>query len=323
MSKISIIVPIYNVEKYLERCVDSLINQTYRDIEIVLVDDGSPDGCPAMCDEFAKADPRIKVVHKQNGGVSSARNAGVDNATGDLIAFVDPDDYVEYDFLEFLYSLMTQNDADISACGVLEVYPSGKTSMQWDDKTLTVFDRREAMERMCYNEGFYITLWDKLYKRELFEGVRFPDGKLFEDTGTTYKIVHNANKIVMCHEPKYYYVMAPNSITTSKFKMSKLDYVEMADNMAEFINTHYDGLESATLRKQMHACFSTLTQLVNSRVRNKEVEKLLISRIKKSKKSMLCDPRTPSRDRFAIFALGFGFTAFSLMWRTYLKLKKG
>lgn len=314
--KISVIVPIYNVEAQLPRCIDSLLHQTYKNIELILIDDESPDRCGAICDEYAAADKRVKVVHKKkNGGISAARNSGIDNSTGEYIAFVDPDDYVEADFIEFMYKLMCDNDADISACGALTVFTDGSTENQMSELSLIVMDSREALERMCYNDSFFITIWDKLYKRELFDGVRYPEGKLFEDTGTTYLLVDKAKRLVAKAEPKYYYCRTPNSITTSVFKMSKLDYVEMADNMAQYIIEKYPELRPAAERKQMHACFSTLTQLANCDMRNREVEKMLIARIKGLRKSAFKNPRTPRRDKLAIIALFFGYGFFSFVWR--------
>ncbi len=320
---ISVILPIYNVERQLERCLDSLLSQTYGNLDIVAVDDGSPDRCGKICDKYAKKDSRVRVIHRENGGVSAARNSGVAAALGEYIAFVDPDDYVERDFIEFLYNLLTQNDADISACGAVEVYFSGKTAPQTQDTALHVMDAHEALERMCYNDGFYVTLWDKLYKRELFSGIYFTEGKLFEDTGTTYKLVDRANRIAVKCEPKYNYVLYDQSITNSRFNEKKLDYVEMADEMADFITEKYPDLRPAAERKRMHACFSTLTQLVNSGVRDRRVEKMLTGRIKELKGGALRDPRTPKRDKLAIMSLGFGFGFFATVWKIYLKLKKG
>lgn len=320
---ISVIVPIYNVEKVLCRCLDSIISQTYTNLEIILVDDGSPDGCGAICDDYAKKDKRITVIHQKNGGLSAARNAGIDKSTGDYLAFIDSDDYVSADYIEFMYSLLTENGADISACGAMEVYQSGKSAVQWTDDSLALFDNREGLLRMCYNEGFFVTAWDKLYKRELFDGIRYNVGKQFEDTGTTYKLVDRANKIAAKCEPKYYYVLNANSITNNKFSAKKLDYVEMADEMAEYIINKYPELEKAARRKQMHACFSTLTQLVNSKAKEPQIRKMLLSRIRALEKTALADPKTPSRDRIAIYALRLGYPVFSVVWRIYLKIKKG
>ncbi len=322
---ISVIVPIYNVEKYLQKCVDSILSQTYKNTQIILVDDGSPDNCPQICDEYAAKDSRIKVIHQKNGGVSAARNAGLRNAQGKFIAFVDPDDYVSDDFLQFMYGLICKYNADIASCGALEVYPSGKTAPQCADTDVHVMDRRQALERMCYNDGFYITLWDKLFKAELFDGIEFTEGKLYEDTGTTYKLVDRADRIVSCCQIKYYYVISPSSssITTISFSRKKLDYVEMADQMAEYIITRYPDLAPAAQRKQLHACLSTLTQLVNSSMRDKQVEQQLLKRIGALKKSALKNPRTPKRDKAALYALGLGYGTFSVLWRIYLKFKKG
>lgn len=322
---ISVILPIYKVEKYLHRCVDSILSQTYENIEVILVDDGSPDNCPKICDDYAAKDVRVKVVHQKNGGVSAARNTGIRVASGEFVAFVDPDDYVSEDFLQFMYDLMSQYDADIVSCGAVDVYPSGKTAFHAPDTDVHVMDSRQALERMCYNDGFYITLWDKLYKKKLFDGVDFIEGKLYEDTGTTYKLVDRANRIVACCRVKYYYVISPNSssITTSSFNKNKLDYVEMADQMAEYIINRYPDLAPAAQRKQLHACLSTLTQLVNSSVRDRQIEKQLMARIKGLKKGALKNPRTPKRDKAALYALGLGYGTFSVLWRIYLKFKKG
>ncbi len=320
---ISVVVPVYKVEKQLSRCVDSLIRQTYDNIEIILVDDGSPDGCPAICDGYAKKDSRIKVIHRQNGGLSAARNSGIEAASGEYIAFVDSDDYVADDYIDFMYRMAVLNNADVVSCGVREVYPSGKSALQYADNSLIVMDKKEALTRMCYNDGFFVTAWDKLYKRSLFDEVRYIEGKLFEDTGTTYLVIDKAERIVSCPEPKYFYMINPDSITGSQFNMRKLEYVEMADRMAEYIVKKYPELEMAARRKQMHACFSTLTQLVNSGVRNKEVENMLVLRIKELEGTALSDKRTPVRDRLAIYSLRMGFRFFSFVWRVYYKIKKG
>ena len=320
---ISVIVPVYKVEKSLRRCIDSLIGQTYRQLQIILVDDGSPDRCGDICDIYSHKDKRVTAIHQRNCGLSAARNTGIQHAQGQYYAFVDSDDYVAPDFISFLYTLMCEHDADIASCGVVNVEISGKQTVVDKDRSVHVMDSREALERMCYNDGFYVTTWDKLYKAQLFEGIRFPEGKLFEDTGTTYKLVDKASKIVACCEPKYYYMISPDSITTSAFTMAKLDYVEMADNMAAYIMEKYPDLRAAAQRKQMHACFSTLCQLTNSSYRNKEVERNLTARIRALRPSAMADPRTPKRDRAAIFCLMFGYHFFSFAWQVYFRVKKG
>ncbi len=321
MPLISVIVPIYKVEAVLTRCVDSLLCQTYKNLQIILIDDGSPDRCGTICDWYAEQDPRITVVHQRNGGVSAARNAGLDAVKGEWIAFVDPDDYVTADYIAYLYTLITDHNADIACCGVENVCLSGKHLLP-GDQSLYVMGPREALERMCYNDQVYITLWDKLYRKALFDGVRFPVGKKFEDTGTTWEVVSRASVLVAQCVPKYFYVNINDSITTGKFDSTKLDYVEMAEVMAEGILSLYPDLRPATERKRVHACFSTLCQLAKDKERNRGIEKQLIAKIKLYRKSILRDPRAPRRDKLALLSLTFGFSFFSFCWRMYLRVAK-
>ncbi len=319
---ISVIVPFYKTEPYLKRCVDSLLHQTYTNLQIILVDDGSPDNCGRLCDEYAQQDGRVEVIHRENGGLSAARNSGIDAAKGEYLAFVDSDDYVAEDYIGFMYDLICKHDADIASCGAMVVELSGKQTPQCADTEERVLTPREALERMCYNDGFFVTAWDKLYKAALFSTIRYPEGKVFEDTGTTYKVVDQATRIVACGEIKYFYALSQSSITTSAFNMKKLDYVEMADEMATYIVQRYPELEPAARRKQMHACFSTLTQLANADVRHPEIEKYLMNRIKPLRKGSLRDRRTPTRDKAAILAMLFGYRGFALAWRLYAKATK-
>lgn len=319
---ISVIIPVYNVEEYLEKCVDSVLQQDYDHLEILLIDDGSSDQSGKICDEYAQKDSRVLVIHQKNGGVSCARNTGVANASGQYITFVDSDDYVSVDFVSFMYELICKHHAQISSCGAVNIQPSGKQILVDTDFSEHVMGRHEALERMCYNDGFYITLWDKLFAADLFDGIRFPEGKLFEDTGVTYQLVFRAEKIVACCEPKYFYVTKGNTITTSVFKRSKLDYVEMADQMGDDIVRVYPDLKPAADRKRLHAYFSTLCQLVNSSIYEKDVVQMLTAKIKTVRKSVLKNKRTPRRDKFAVVSLMLGFRFFSFAWKVYERIWK-
>lgn len=322
--KISVIVPCYRVESSVAACIGDLTAQTYRNIEIIAVDDGSPDRTGDILDECAVKDDRIRVIHKENGGVGACRNTGLDNVTGELIAFVDPDDRVAPDFLSYLYTLLTEHDADIASVAATNVIGvEARKEYHLGFPGVLVMDAKEALERMCYNDLFYITLWDKLYKKELFDGVRCVPGKVFEDTGTTYLAVAKARKIVAGGEEKYRYITRPGSITTKRFAMEKLDYVEMADKMCDDIEAWYPDLKRACNRKRGHAVFSTMTQLVNSRVRLPEVEKMLLARLKPLRGGILRDPKAPKRDKIGILASYGGFGLFSAVWRVYYKVKKG
>ena len=167
--RISIIVPVFNVEKYIERCVKSIENQSYRNLEIILVDDESPDRCPQICDEYAKRDERIKVLHKKNGGLSDARNAGLDVATGEYIAFVDSDDWVETDFIETLYRNAESENADISIIGCTLVWDNGRKKQLSNEDEYYLFDKETAIRELLKQKKFYCMTCQKMYKRKIFD----------------------------------------------------------------------------------------------------------------------------------------------------------
>ena len=188
MDKISIIVPFYNVEKYAPKCIESIINQTYTNLEIILVDDGSPDTCGKICDDYALKDGRIKVIHKKNAGLSDARNVGIKEATGKYIGFVDGDDYIEKDMYKYLYNLIKENNADISICGVEEVYEDGSIQDEKAKESIEILSKEDAIKELLLDKKVRSHAWDKLYKRELFENIEYPYGRKMEDIATTYKL---------------------------------------------------------------------------------------------------------------------------------------
>ena len=215
-NKISIIIPIYNVEKYLKRCLDSVVNQTYKYIEIILVNDGSPDNCGKICDEYAKIDSRIKVIHKENGGLSSARNAALDIVSGEYIMFVDSDDWIfensleqlneyinmDYDIINFKFSFVKEKTENI-------IEFNGRTENSYECDLLSYIDKLFSGEL-----DFFI--WNKLYKRDLFDGVRFPKGRNYEDLATIYKLYFKAKIIIVTDFALYYYWLGnSNSITSN------------------------------------------------------------------------------------------------------------
>ena len=226
---ISVIVPIYKVEKYLARCVDSLLAQTWRDIEIILVDDGSPDNSGAICDEFAKKDPRVKVIHKENGGLSSARNSGLSAASGDYIGFVDSDDYVLPQMYEKLYLSLTENNADISICNYSYVSEeNGEIIPMVSPVKTEVLSREEAysyLDVAMDGYSYYVTAWNKLYKKELFEGCLFAEGKLHEDEFFVHHVFAKCNKISVIDDKLYMYMQRNGSITNTNITVKHLDGV--------------------------------------------------------------------------------------------------
>jgi len=222
--KISIIVPIYKVEQYLERCITSITAQTYKDVEIILVDDGSPDNCGKICDTYAKADKRIKVIHKSNGGLSDARNVGIDNSTGEYIIFIDSDDWIDIDMVQVLYNVIKKYDADIAECSYRNHYPEFIKEETSCNGEVIIADPIFALECMLDWKYYKTNAWNKLYKRSVIGDIRYPKGRIHEDEFTTYKYFYRAKKLVYVDVSKYNYDRSRvDSITGEKFREDNLD----------------------------------------------------------------------------------------------------
>ena len=226
MPLISVIVPVYKVEKYLDRCVQSIVDQTYSNLEIILVDDGSPDNCGAMCDAWAEKDSRIKVIHKENGGLSDARNVGMAVASGVYMGFVDSDDYISPDMYQLLYDRMVADDADIAACGVEMVFENGTLPRALTSSGSCVLNNAEAMEAVIRESWLKQPVWYKLYKTELIRDCLFPVGKYHEDVFWTWQAVARAEKVSVFDTPCYYYVQRSGSIMAERYTLRRLDAVE-------------------------------------------------------------------------------------------------
>ena len=223
---ISLIIPVYKVEKYSEKCIQSVINQTYENLQIILVDDGSPDNCGKICDEYAKKDHRIEVIHKSNGGLSDARNKGLEIAKGEYIGFVDSDDYIEADMYEVLYNLLKQYNADVSICNFYTV-SQGKISIKNADNGINEYNRIEILKEILLDKNIQSYAWNKLYKKELFDEIKYPIRKKYEDIGTTFYLFEKCNKIVVTSEPEYYYLKRADSLVNNVTESTILDYTEI------------------------------------------------------------------------------------------------
>jgi glycosyltransferase involved in cell wall biosynthesis len=220
-------VPIYNVEPYLNRCVESIINQTYSNLEIILVDDGSPDCCGKICDDWSKKDCRIKVIHKKNGGLSDARNAGMKIATGQYLAFVDSDDWIEKDFISTLYQIIQEENADIAACGVKYITEDDKVIYIRSCKQSKLrLSKIQALNRLVLEDGVFQTVWNKLYKRKLAENLFFEIGKYNEDDFWTYQVIEKAEKMIVIDKPLYYYLQRQGSIMGTQYTLKRKDGLE-------------------------------------------------------------------------------------------------
>lgn len=211
---ISVIVPVYNVESYLNRCIESLVRQTYKYLEIILVDDGSLDGCPHICDKWSERDNRIHVIHKTNGGLSSARNAGLKVAKGEYIAFLDSDDWIHTKFIEHLYITIKDYKVDIAACDICQVYTE-KQDEKINKLSVKIYSTEEALETLINGETFRAVAWNKLYHKNMLIGEQFETRRYHEDEFFTYRIMAKTNKLAYVDEKLYYYFQRKGSIMNS------------------------------------------------------------------------------------------------------------
>lgn len=240
---ISIIIPVYKVEKYLEKCIQSVINQTYENLQIILVDDGSPDNCGKICDEYAKKDHRIEVIHKSNGGLSDARNKGLEIAKGEYIGFVDSDDYIESDMYEVLYNLLKQYNADVSICNFYTVSQE-KIAIKNADNGIKEYNRIEILKEILLDNNIQSYAWNKLYKKELFDEIKYPVGKKYEDIGTTFYLLEKCNKVVVTGKPEYYYINRQDSIVNNVTETTITDYIELIMQRYDYIEENIKELSS-------------------------------------------------------------------------------
>lgn len=252
---ISVIVPVFNVEAYLDRCVESIVGQSYRDLEIILVDDGSEDHSPQMCDAWAKKDERIQVIHQKNGGLSDARNAGVTRATGDYIVFVDSDDLIHPQMVELLYKALMLHHADVVECGFLKFsdYYNISTAPQ-TIVNLIELTPENALTELMLERRIHQIAWNKLYRKKLLAGVPFPVGKICEDEFWTYKILAKATKIVSFSTALYFYYQREGSIIHT-YSLKRLVCIEAFQERLGFVKKNYPSLYPLANKSYLSACF--------------------------------------------------------------------
>jgi len=248
---VSVIIPVYNVKKYLNRCLDSIINQTYDNIEIILINDGSTDTSREVCHLYSKKDKRIKVIDKINGGLSDARNCGLRRAVGEYVVFVDSDDFVDLNYIKNLYITASKNNADIVACGYSEIYENKKMPEKYIKKLVNskmlIMDNLDAMRDFFSTSSIAnVVTWNKIYKISIFKNnnIKFPVGKIHEDNFTTYKLYYYANKIIYIDQPLYFYLRRADSIMGKGFSKKSFNMVEAADEALYFVGNNNIPLQN-------------------------------------------------------------------------------
>ena len=290
---ISVVVPIYNVEKYLRNCIDSIVSQTYYNLEIILVDDGSPDNCGKIIDEYAMLDKRIKTIHKINGGLSDARNVGIEVATGKYILFVDSDDYIPDDSIEYLYKSLKKNNAHISV-GRLKTTSILDENCQSNETFSTIYDTCDSVNQLLYANKYSVAAPGKLFLRSLFDNVRFPVGKLHEDVFTTYKVFLKSEKVYYGNKSVYYYYHRPGSIMVSEFTEKRLHIIEALTGIENEIPIKEFGCEKGFASQNVEDMYMLLALKPGKEI----IEKYGIwKRIKKYRKTVLFDNNASKRVR--------------------------
>lgn len=319
---ISIVVPVYNVEKYIEKCVLSILNQTYEKFELLIVDDGSKDSSGEICDKLAENDVRIKVIHQENKGLSGARNTAIDIAKGKYITFIDSDDYIEKDYLEYLYMLCKKYNTKISICAQSVVTNKGKKIEYTDKKSEKKMDKVECIKNMLLEDGYSVSACAKLYSLDLFEDIRYPIGRLCEDNGTTYKLIDKVEYISYGSESKYLYLKRNDSIMGGQFNIKKYDLITLTDEMCEYLKSKNYNIDEVLEKRKMYARFSVLRQIVFATNRNIEVEDKIIKELLENEKNIMNNKYSSIRDKLALIVLKlFGKKGFILAWRIYSSVK--
>ncbi len=318
---ISVIVPVYRVEAYLEKCVNSILAQDMADFELILVDDGSPDGCGVICRRYAEADSRVRYIRKENGGLSDARNAGIDAARGEYLSFIDADDYVEPTYLSCLLSLLQS----APGCKVSQanhfVERNGKSRPEYPEESVHALSAREAFEAVLYHDRVDVSGWGKLYHRSVFASLRYPEGRLYEDTWIFGDVLLSTPVYVYGGQPQYHYVQRDSSIVNRGFSDQTAQFIESVERLTDTALQAYPDLKPACDRRLTHARLSVLRYMERCPAEYQGLRDELRATVLNSGPAVCADPRAPRRDKLAIRLLGLGYFAFYKGWALYNKIR--
>ncbi len=251
---ISVIVPVYNVEPYLRKCMDSILGQTDPELEILVIDDGSTDQSGEICDEYAKADSRIRVFHTENRGLSEARNLGLDEAKGDYFGFVDSDDWIEPDMYEILLKTAVETGADVVECSVYLEYPDRTEEVNRQDRKMTGMQAVAALLHNDLSDG----VWNKLYRRKCFDRIRFPKDRIFEEIATTYRVFSEADIVCSVAKPEYHYLQRPNGLSKETNMKNLVDYHYSQRERFEALQ---DRVDEETRHEMLRRCARSLSRI--------------------------------------------------------------
>lgn len=297
---VSVIIPVYNVQEYLARCVDSVLSQTYTDLEIILVDDGSLDMSGDMCDDYAHQDSRVRVVHKSNGGLSDARNAGLDVARGSYVTFIDADDYVHPQFVEKLYDTIHSTGAQIAACTWQEL-KDGETprKVKLSNRRCRIYSQQEAINSVFYQRKLNHSACSRIFDRLLFHELRFPEGALYEDLAIIYPLLCQVEKVALLESPMYYYMHRPGSIITT-MTLRRTQVLDHLDRLEDQVAAESPQYLPAVRSRHMSACFNMLRLMPLKKQEWEPTKQRCWDYIINMRKICIKDPKVRLKNKIAI-----------------------
>jgi glycosyltransferase involved in cell wall biosynthesis len=319
---VSVVVSCFNIERYVGACLESIDTQTYDHLHVVLVDDGSTDGTGAVLEQFAVGREGWQVLVKPNGGPSSARNAGLDVAEGEWLVFVDGDDVLEPRAVELLLNAAVASGV-LLACGNHFVRSRGKDVAVWPiGESVRLLSQREAFESVLYHREIDVSAWGKIYARKLFESVRFPEGRIYEDTYVFDDVLAQVERVAYLTTPLYHYVMRSGSIVNDTWSGKQLQFLDAVDKFTNDVEDRYPDLIRGVRRRRVHARLSVLRYMerVESEDRNRRSD--IVAYVRENGPAVLVDRQAPSRDKVGIVLVSVSPRLFFLFWRIYSMLRK-
>lgn len=319
--KVSIIVPVFNVEKYIDRCLKSISKQMYKDLEIIIIDDGSTDSSGTICDDFARNNSSVIVVHKKNGGLSSARNAGIELATGDAMFFLDSDDYLSADCISKCVKLLNEKNGDVAIIQ-MKYIPEYENSedIAATDERIELLDTQKAIEASLYQTKYTCCAPAKLYKREVVSDIRFPEGRLSEDLATCHLFLNNAKKVVYTNYYGYYYRQHGGSIM-HEFNPKRMDALEWAIEIEKFCLNYYPQIIKAARCRLFNVAIHLILDMPNHVIENNKYAETLWKEIRRTRLTVLTDRKARGREKAAAIFSFFGTDLLKTVWNSKFAIK--
>lgn len=320
--KVSIIIPVYDVEKYISKCIESVLNQTYENIEIILVDDGTKDNSGVICDQFALLDSRVQVLHKVNGGLSSARNAGIEIATGEAIFFLDSDDYISSKCIEKMVNLLKEYDADLSVVQMKYIPENiNEEITENNEEKVVIMDSKKAIEESLYQRLYTCCAPAKLYKKDVIGDIRFPLGRISEDLATCHLFLDNANKIVYSNYYGYYY-RQHNSSIMHIFNPKRLDALEWTSNIERFCIEKYPSIIKASYCRTFNVAIHLILDLPDRGDVHDQYFDSIWNEVKRTRMKTLFDRKVRFREKVAAILSFGGERILKAIWNSKFAIRK-